>query len=96
MKRILILAGFIVILFSSNGIFAIEKTVKLEVRNFYCISCPYIVKSVLSSVNGVKKVVVSLFDRSATITFDDSKTNIDDLMKSIYNQGYPSRIYPEG
>ncbi len=67
-----------------------EKTVTLAVKNMYCAACPYIVKASLEAVPGVTKAVVSYKDKTAVVTYDDAKTNVNALTTATTNAGYPS------
>ena len=75
---------------TSSAAFAAEKTVTLTVNNMYCADCPYIVKKSLESVPGVAKVAVSFKDKTATVTYDDSKVDLKALSTATTNAGYPS------
>jgi len=78
---------------SSSVAFAGEKTVTLAVKNLYCADCPFIVKKSLEGVPGVAKAVVSLKDKTAIVTFDDTKTDVSVLTNATTKAGYPS--HPE-
>ena len=39
---------------------------------------------------GVTNVVVSAEDKTAIVTYDDSKAQVDALVKATTNAGYPS------
>jgi mercuric ion binding protein len=67
-----------------------EKTVTLAVRNMYCADCPFIVKKSVERVPGVAKAVVSYKDKTAVVTYDDSKTMLPALIKATTDAGYPS------
>jgi hypothetical protein len=41
-------------------------------------------------VPGVTNVVVSFEDKTAVVTYDDSKAQVDALVKATTNAGYPS------
>jgi len=77
---------------ASSAAFAAEKTVTLTVNNMYCADCPYIVKKSLESVPGVAKVAVSFKDKTATVTYDDSKADLRALTTATTNAGYPSAL----
>ncbi len=96
MRKTLILAGYIFALVVTSSAFANERTVKLAVENMWCGSCPYIVKQVLTKVPGVNAVVVSSSEKSATVTFDDSKTTIKALTDATFESGYPSELIKNG
>jgi len=79
-------------LLASSSVFAGEKTVRLAVQNMYCSACPITVKSSLEAVPGVAKVVVSYEDKTAVVTFDDTKTAVPALISATTNAGYPSAL----
>jgi Copper chaperone len=73
---------------------AAEKTVTLNVDNMICPSCAPVVKKSLTRVEGVTKVEVSVSGETntATITFDETQTNVAALIEATTNAGYPSRL----
>jgi len=73
-----------------------ERTVTFAVDNMTCASCPYIVKSSMAAVAGVAKVAVSFEAKTATVTFDDTKTNPDAIAAASMNAGYPARPTRQG
>jgi periplasmic mercuric ion binding protein len=74
----------------SSAAFAAEKTITLAVQHMTCAACPGTVKASLQAVPGVSNVVVSLEDKTAVVTYDDSKAQLDALVKATTNAGYPS------
>jgi mercuric ion binding protein len=92
MTRILIAAMLGISLLASPAAYAAEKTVTLAVPSMYCAACPVTVRSSLEAVPGVVKVAVSLADKTAVVTFDDTKTAPPALMTATTNAGYPSAI----
>ena len=70
--------------------FAAEQTVTLAVQHMTCTLCPRTVKAGLQAVPGVTNVVVSFEDKTAVVTYDDSKAQVDALVKATTNAGYPS------
>jgi mercuric ion binding protein len=73
-----------------------ERTVTFAVDNMTCASCPYIVKSSMAAVPGVAKVVVSFEAKTATVTFDDAKTNLEAIAAASMNAGYPANPVRQG
>jgi periplasmic mercuric ion binding protein len=75
---------------------AADKTVVLSVTNANCELCAPIVQRTLARVQGVKAARVKqagqIADPVATITFDDTVTNVDTLIAATTNAGYPSRL----
>jgi len=92
MTRLIAAALLGISLIASSTGYAGEKTVTLTVPGMYCAACPITVKSSLEAVPGVVKVVVSLADKTAVVTFDDTKTAPPALMTATTNAGYPSAI----
>jgi mercuric ion binding protein len=79
-------------LFASSAAFAGEQTVTLTVQNMDCSACPITVKSSLEAVPGVAKAVVSYSNKTAVVTFDDTKTAVPALITATTNAGYPSAL----
>ena len=92
MTKTLAAALFGITLLASPAAYAAEKTVTLSVPGMDCAACPIIVKSSLEAVPGVVKVVVSLADKTAVVTFEDQKTMTSALMAATSHVGYPSII----
>ena len=76
--------------------FAGERTITFAVDNMTCASCPYIVKSSMAAVPGVATVAVSFQAKSATVTFDDAKTNPDAIATASMKAGYPAHAVQRG
>jgi mercuric ion binding protein len=92
MKRLVALAALGAGVLISGTAFAAEQTVKLAVSNMYCAACPSTVKKALSAVPGVTKADVSYEDKSAVVTFDDQKANVQALIDAVTKAGYPARL----
>ncbi len=76
--------------FAASRALAGEKTVKLAVSGMTCASCPYMVKSALKKVEGVREIDVSLEKKLAVVTFDDAKTDVAALTEATLAAGFPS------
>ena len=79
MTKLLACAAFAVGVVASPATFAAEKTITLAVKNMHCADCPFIVKKSLEGVPGVAKVTVSYKDKTATVTYDDDKADVQGL-----------------
>ena len=77
-------------LITSSAASAAEKTVILAVKNMYCAACPHTVKASLDAVPGVVRTVVSYKDKTAVVTYDDAKVDLNSLTTATTNAGYPS------
>ena len=90
MTKLPVFIAVIVGALAASAAFAAEKTVTLAVQHMTCAGCPGTVKASLQKVPGVTNVVVSAEDKTAVVTFDDSKAGVDALVKATTNAGYPS------
>ncbi|BFN28213.1 mercuric transport protein periplasmic component precursor [Pseudomonas sp. SCT] len=90
MKKILtaivLAAGF------SSSVWAASQTVTLLVPGMTCSSCPITVKHALNKVEGVSEAQVSFATKQATVTFDDTLTDVEALTKATTDAGYPSEL----
>ena len=90
MSKLLACVAMAVAGFASSAAFAADKTVTLAVKNMYCTACPHTVKASLQAVPGVKAVTVSYKDKTAMVTYDDTRTDVEALTAATTNAGYPS------
>ena len=71
--------------------FAEEQTVTLRVE-MWCASCPFIVQRSLERVPGVADVTVSYGNQTATVTFDDERTDVAALTMATAEVGFPATL----
>jgi mercuric ion binding protein len=96
MKKTLSVLALIASVIPASTTLAAERTVTFAVDNMTCASCPYIVKTSMAAVPGVEKVTVSFQAKTATVTFDDAKTNADTIAAASMNAGYPAHLRQQG
>jgi mercuric ion binding protein len=89
MKRRFASLVFITVL--SAPVWAAPKTVTLNVPGMTCPTCPITIKKALNKVQGVSRVDVSYEKKQAVVTFDDTKTGPNALVKATTDAGYPSQ-----
>jgi mercuric ion binding protein len=89
-SKLLASAAIAVSVLASSATFAAEKTVTLAVKNMYCADCPFIVRKSLEAVPGVSKAVVSYKDKTAVVTYDDTRADVAALTRATTEAGYPS------
>jgi periplasmic mercuric ion binding protein len=90
MNRIVAYAAFAAVVVASPAAMAADRTITLSVENMDCAACPSIVKASLQAVPGVASVAVSYKDKTATITYDDAKADVNQLTSATTKAGYPS------
>jgi len=78
----------------SPAVMAAERTATLAVENMTCVSCRYIVKKSMGSVSGVSNVTISLAEKTATVTFDDTETTIEAIAQASADSGFPAKPLP--
>jgi periplasmic mercuric ion binding protein len=96
MNKYLSALPLIVSMMAAPAAFAGEHTVTFAVDNMYCASCPYIVKNSMAAVPGVARVAVSFQAKTATVIFDDAKTNPEAIAAASVNAGYPAHPVKQG
>ncbi len=92
MKKPLGAAAIALAILINSHALAAQRSVTLAVDGMTCASCPYIVKQTLARISGVNTVEVFFKEKKATVTFDDSKTNVAALTAATTNVGFPSRV----
>lgn len=90
MRRICSVSAALALGFAAVTAAAEPRTVTLDVQGMYCAVCPLTVSQALKKVPGVIKARASYEDKSATVTYDDAKTGVDQLVKATTGAGYPS------
>ena len=69
----------------------LERTV-IRVEGMSCATCEVAVRTALKRVNGVASAHVSVATKNATIDYDPTKTNPDQLVSAINSTGYPASL----
>lgn len=72
-----------------------QKTVTLNVPGMFCPTCPFTVRKSLEKLEGVSHVETSIETKTATVMYDPTKLDTDDLIKATTDVGYPSNIKEE-
>jgi mercuric transport protein len=71
MTKLFAVVAFIIL--PAPAAFAGDQTITLAVQNMYCAACPHTVKTSLEPVPGVGKATVSYKDKTAVVTYDDTR-----------------------
>ena len=66
-----------------------ERTVLLTIPKMSTAECQVVVTDALKGVDGVRKVTAAYSTKSAYVTFEDGKTNLDALKNATGEEGYP-------
>lgn len=92
MNRLFLLSMMFVLFPMGKAARAEERTVTLTVENMTCSLCPATVRKALQAVDGVHETNISLEEKKAVITFDDDQTDIETLITTTTNAGFPSAL----
>lgn len=76
------------VLFISLAAFAKDVTTQIKVSGMTCSACSVSVKSALSKVKGVKSAEVSHEKGIATVVYEDTQTNEQQLRDAINKTGF--------
>lgn len=68
-----------------------KERVSLQVTGMTCAACSTRIEKVLSKMDGVEQAGVNLASEKATVTFDPSKVNTDQIIERIQKIGYGVR-----
>ena len=91
-SRSVLLFIFSLFALSFNVNAAETKTISLDVPGMTCKFCPITIRKALEKIPGVVEVKSEFKTKTATVTFDPTKTNIETLIKTTANAGYPSTL----
>ncbi|MCK9396082.1 MAG: mercury resistance system periplasmic binding protein MerP [Methylobacter sp.] len=83
---------FLLSLIQSGMLYAAEQAVTLSVPGMNCPICPITIKKSLQKLAGVKFVNVSYENKTVTVSFEDSLTDVNTLLKATENVGYASTV----
>jgi periplasmic mercuric ion binding protein len=82
--------ALIILTLCSAPLWAATQTVTLSVPGMNCATCPITVKKALTKVTGVNEVKIDYEKREVRVSFDDAKTNVQNLTAATKDAGYPS------
>ena len=63
-------------------------TETFTVNNMSCANCERRVQKALEEADGVSEASVSLRDKTATVTYDETQTTRDELKETVDDLGY--------
>lgn len=75
---------------------AAEQTVTFDVPGMHCASCPFIVQSAMSSVDGVLSVEADASTRTARVTYEDTRTDVPAIAAASAGAGYDATLVETG
>jgi P-type Cu+ transporter len=73
-----------------------KKTITLDLEGMHCASCAVLINKSLSKKEGIEEAVVNYSTEKASITYNDSLLNENDLIKIVESRGYKAKVYEPG
>ncbi len=92
MKNVFLAIVFGVSLSAGLPAISAEQTVSMNIERMSCALCPLTVRKAMERVDGVQHVNVDYDTKTATVTFDDSKTTATDVAQASTDVGYPATL----
>ena len=96
MKSVLGVLAILGMVLGTEAATAKEQVIILSVENMTCSVCPVTVRKALEMHEGVSEANVFLKPPRAVVTFDDEHTDVQALIETTTNTGFPSSLIPEG
>lgn len=86
--RIAVLVGLLGVV---PPVLADEATATFTVEKMDCAMCPITVSKAMENVDGVIKAKVDYDTKTATVTYNDDETNLEEIANASTEIGYPAR-----
>ncbi len=83
-----LMAGALLLAFSSGGALAAERKVRLKVMGLHCAKDEFVVGGILDAIEGVEGYSIDLNDETAVVTFDDDATSLEEIKATIDEDVY--------
>ena len=64
------------------------KETNLKIEGMHCTGCSTSLEKVLNNLEGVETAKVSLEEKKATIKYDETKINIENIKEAIEDAGF--------
>ena len=64
------------------------KEIKLKIEGMHCTGCSSRLEKVLNNTDGVESATVSFEEKQATITYNESQTDIEQIKQAIQDAGF--------
>jgi len=71
------------------------KKVKLKIDGMSCASCVAHVEKGIKKNEGIDKAFVNLASESASIEYDENKTDLNNIINSVFEAGYSAEIFED-
>ena len=69
-----------------------DQTRIIKIDGMTCGGCVASIYNATADIDGLDDISIELIDNQATVTFDDSKTNIDTIVSAIEDAGFDATV----
>jgi len=90
LRNALTIFALLIGLAAASEALAGDKTTTIRIRNMTCALCPLIVQRAISTIPGVKEIIVSTDNGTATVVYNPRATNPTELAETVAHAGYPA------
>jgi mercuric ion binding protein len=87
-----IVTSLAIILIAAFPAAAAERTATFSVPGMTCPLCPITVSTAIKKLDGIVSVATDAAVKTATVVFDDTRTDPAKIAKASENAGYPASI----
>lgn len=94
LKSFIVILSTAIALAAPNVSVASVITIELQIEKMQNFTDQYKVRKILSTLDGIEKVILLDGDTSVFITFDDDLSSLFDVKTALSVQGYPSQNVP--
>ena len=67
------------------------KETNLKIEGMHCTGCSTRLEKILNNLEGVETAKVSLEEKKATIKYDETKINIENIKETIEDAGFKGK-----
>jgi len=71
------------------------KKIGLDIQGMHCGSCALLIEHALKDKEGIQTANVNFSSEKASVTFDESKINLEEIQKAISHIGYKTKVADE-
>ena len=83
--------GVMAVLAAGTAMASAPQTVTFDVQNMTCPACSITIEKALGQLPGVSSAQVDAQASTVTVSFDEDRTSVQAVARTITNAGFPAR-----
>lgn len=84
----LFIAVMVIFSFIAGKSFAGNKTVEISLPTIQCGMCERTIEKAINKIDGIVDINIDVENKKATVTYDDTKTDLTAIEKAMTSAGY--------